>query len=157
VVGGGNSAMESAIQLRDMAKKVYIININKELSGEEIIKDKIDAAESIEVIPEATTTEILGDKFVSALKYEKQGKEEQIDVQGVFIEIGYTPASGIVPFVDRNRQSEIIINCGVETNIPGLFAAGDVTTVPYKQIIIAAGEGCKAALAAFDYVARNSE
>jgi len=98
--------------------------------------------------------EIIGEKLVNAIKIQKNGVEKILPVQGVFIEIGSTPNSEIIDFVKKNNLNEIIINCKCETNIPGLFAAGDVTNVPEKQIIVAAGEGAKAALSAFKYLSQ---
>ena len=155
VVGGGNAALESAIQLMNIAKKVYIININNRLSGEAVMAEKVLAAKNVEIIPDARTTEIIGKKFVTGLRYEKSGKTKELAVEGIFIEIGYVPASEIIPFVGKNKLKEIVVGCSSRTNVPGLFAAGDVSDVPFKQIIIAAGEGCKAALAAFNYLSKK--
>jgi alkyl hydroperoxide reductase subunit AhpF len=99
--------------------------------------------------------EIMGDKVVTGIKVEKNGIETILSVQGIFVEIGSVPNSEIVNFVKKNHLGEIIVNCKCETSVPGLFAAGDVTDVPEKQIVIAAGEGAKAALSAFKYLSQR--
>lgn len=99
--------------------------------------------------------EILGDKFVKAVKVESEGKVREIAVEGIFVEIGLIPNSSFVDFVEKNKYGEIIINCAAETSVAGIFAAGDVTNVPEKQIIVAAGDGSKASLAAFGYLSRH--
>lgn len=157
VVGGGNAALKSAIQLMNIAKKVYIINLNNDISGEAVMKDKVLAHKNVKIISNAKTTGIFGKKFVSGIRYEKDGKVQEIKVGGVFIEIGYVPSSDLINFVEKNGCKEIKVGCNSHTNVSGLFAAGDVSDVPYKQIIIAAGEGCKAALAAFDYLIKKKQ
>ncbi len=94
---------------------------------------------------------IKGEKFVKAIEIENNNSRKDIAVEGVFVEIGLIPNSDFAEGVDKNSLNEIMVNCACETNIPGLFAAGDVTNVPEKQIIVAAGEGAKAALSAFRY------
>ena len=100
-------------------------------------------------------TAILGDRMVTGLKVKKDMKEEQLAVQGVFVEIGLVPNSDFAKDIEKNQQGEIKIDPNNQTNIPGIFAAGDVTDVPEKQIIIAAGEGAKAALSAFSYLSQQ--
>ena len=99
--------------------------------------------------------EIMGDKFVNTIRIEQNGKIEELEVDGVFIEIGSIPSADFIKSVDKNKSGEIIVNCRCETSIPGVFAAGDVTDVSAKQIIVACGEGAKAALSAFNYISRN--
>jgi len=158
VIGGGNAALDAAIQLTKIASKVFIINANAQLSGDEILKEKVVNSSNVEVINNAMTTEIFGDKFVSGIKMAVGGSPERdIAVEGVFVEIGSSAVSSIVPDVAKNDRGEIIVDCAVNTSIPGLFAAGDVTSVPEKQIIVAAGEGAKAALAAFRHLVRTRQ
>ncbi|MBD3253083.1 alkyl hydroperoxide reductase [Candidatus Pacearchaeota archaeon] len=153
IIGGGNSALESAIQLESYAKKIFILTINKDLEGEDILIEKVRSFKNIEIIPNAITKEIKGEKFVTGIVYEKNKKINEIPLQGVFIEIGYEPNSGIFD-VKKNNQKEIVIDNKNQTSEKGIFAAGDVTEVPVKQIIVAAGEGAKAAISAADYLSR---
>jgi alkyl hydroperoxide reductase subunit F len=155
VIGGGNSALDAALQLIRIAKQVYIINITANLGGDAIMREKVEVSKNTTILNNTQVTAILGDKFVSGIKIKKEGKEEQLAVQGVFIEIGLIPNSEFAKDVEKNQFGEIKVNSRNETNIPGIFAAGDVTDVPEKQIIIAAGEGSKAALSAFRYLAQH--
>ena len=152
VVGGGNSAMDAALQLSKTANKTYFINANPELRGDEIMKEKVLAAKNVEVLNNAKIREITGEKTVTGLSVAVGGAEKTLSVQGVFIEIGWVPNSGVAPGTEKNGRGEIIVGPGCETSVSGLFAAGDVTSVPQKQIIVAAGEGAKAALSAFKYL-----
>jgi alkyl hydroperoxide reductase subunit F len=104
---------------------------------------------------QAKVVEVFGDKFVKGLKVESGGRTSSLALQGVFVEAGLTPNSEFITLAKKNQAGEIIINCAAETSVPGLFAAGDVTDVPEKQIIIAAGEGSKAALAAFRFLSTH--
>ena len=155
-VGGGNSVLESGIMGADIASKVYVINKNPIFKGEQVLIDNLLSRKNIEVIYNAKTTGILGDGFVSGLKYNDQsGQEKELKVDGVFIHIGMKPNSGLVPDeVEKNNFGEILISKNCETNVPGLFAAGDVTDVPFKQIVIAAGQGTCALLQAVNYLNR---
>jgi alkyl hydroperoxide reductase subunit F len=153
VIGGGNSAIEAALKLGPIAEKVYIINNTAALGGEAIVREKVLAMKNLAVVNSAEIKEIKGAKFVNSLTYAKQGKEETIPVEGVFVEIGLIPNTGFKSEIKMNQKGEIMVNCRNETNIEGVFAAGDVTDVPEKQIIIAAGEGSKAALSVFKYLA----
>jgi len=154
IIGGGNSALDAALQLIKIAKHVYIINITSVLDGDAIMREKINASGIVTVLNNSQVTDILGDRMVTGIKIKREGKLEQLAVQGVFIEIGLIPNSEFAKDIEKNQFGEIKVNCRNETNIPGVFAAGDVTDVPEKQIIIAAGEGSKAALSAFRYLAR---
>lgn len=153
-VGGGNSALESGLMLADIALKVYIINKNPQFKGDQVLMDNLKKKGNVEIIYNANTTEILGDKFVTGLKYrDKENNERELKVDGIFIHIGMIPNSSIVPEeVEKNQFGEIKVNANCETNIPGLYAAGDVTDVPFKQIVIAAGQGCIATLSAVQYL-----
>ena len=155
VIGGGNSALDAALQLIKIAKHVYIINNTNKLGADPIMRQKIEEAGNVTILNNSQITAVLGDKFVSAIKIRNDGREKELAVQGVFVEIGLIPNSGFVKTVKRNRKQEIKVNLNNQTSIPGVFAAGDVTDVPEKQIIIAAGEGSKAALSAFRYLAQK--
>lgn len=153
-IGGGNSALESGLMLADIASKVYVINKNPEFKGDKVLLDNLKIKKNVEIIYEAKTMEIIGDKFVAAVKYnDKDGQSQELKVDGIFIHIGMTPNSRIVPEkVEKNQFGEIKVNANCETNISGLYAAGDVTDVPFKQIVIAAGQGCIATLSAVQYL-----
>lgn len=155
VIGGGNSGLDAALQLMKYTKKVYLINTTDKLTGDAVMQEKVKAAPNVEVLNNSKTLEITGDKFVKGMKVETKGSPRQINVEGIFVEIGLIPNSTFIDFVKKDDKGEIIVNCAAETNVAGLFAAGDVTNVPEKQIIIAAGEGSKASLAAFKYLARH--
>lgn len=155
-IGGGNSALESALMLADIAEKVYLINKNNYFKGEKVLIDKASQNPKIEIIYEAMTSAIEGDKFVNTLEYkDKSGQIQKLDVKGVFVHIGQIPNSNFIPDVELDEVKQIKVNMRGETNIPGLYAAGDVTNIPYKQIVIAAGQGVAALLSAVDYLNRN--
>jgi len=155
VIGGGNSAMDAALQMMRIAKHTYVINSAAELTGDSVMQEKIKASSAVTVINNAAVSEIKGEKFVNAIAIEHEGRKENLVVQGIFIEIGLIPNSDCVKDVIKNDFGEIKVDCRNKTNILGIFAAGDVTTVPEKQIIIAAGEGAKACLSAFRYLAQQ--
>ncbi|MBI4974362.1 MAG: FAD-dependent oxidoreductase [Candidatus Omnitrophica bacterium] len=152
VIGGGNSGLDAALQLNKIAKYVHLINISPDLTGDPIMQEKVSASPIISVLNNTKTLAVLGDKFVTGLKIFKDGKEELLPVEGVFVEIGLIPNSGVAKDVEKNEWGEIKVNSYNETNVPGIFAAGDVTDVPEKQIVIAAGEGSKASLSVFKYL-----
>ncbi len=156
VVGGGNSALEAALQMVKIANKVYMVNITPDLGGDTIIREKVVAADNVTVMNDSEIAAVLGDAFVTGVRVKKGEKEEEVPVQGVFVEIGLEPNSDFAGEVEKNEHGELKVNCLNETSIPGIFAAGDVTDVPEKQIIIAAGDGAKAALGAFKYISRMS-
>ena len=156
-IGGGNSALESAVMMAEIASKVYVINKNKQFKGDAVLIDKVVnglAKKNIEVIYEAVTTRILGNGFVSGVEYkDAAGNLKTLKVDGGFVHIGMIPNSDLAPKeVERNEYGEIKIDIASRTNVPGFFAAGDVTDVPYKQLAIAAGQGVAAALSAVDYL-----
>lgn len=155
VVGGGNSALDAALQLMNIAKRVYIINIASSLGGDAVMQEKINTSKIVGVFNNAQVLAISGDKFVRSISIKRENKQEALSVQGVFVEIGLVPNSEFATDIERNQVGEIKVNCYNETSAPGVFAAGDVTNVPEKQIIIAAGEGAKAALSAFRYLAKT--
>ncbi|HPN66483.1 MAG TPA: FAD-dependent oxidoreductase [Candidatus Omnitrophota bacterium] len=155
VIGGGNSALDAVIQMLKIAKKVYVINNTPELGGEAVVREKIEKSPIATVLNDSVVKAVLGEKMVNAIKIETKGKEQTLAVQGVFVEIGLLPNSDFAGELKRNPAGEIIVNSRNETNIPGIFAACDVTDVPEKQIIIAAGEGSKACLSAFRYLSSH--
>jgi len=152
VIGGGNSALDATLQLMKIANYVYIINIADHLTGDEIMQEKIRESKKVSILNNSQVIEILGNNFVNAIKIEKDKKEETLAVQGVFVEIGLIPNSNFAVDLNKTKNGEIKVNNKNETNIPGIFAAGDVTDVFEKQIIIAAGEGAKATLSVFRYL-----
>lgn len=155
VIGGGNSALDAALQLMKIAKHVYIINNTAGLSGDAIMQEELNSSNKVTVLNNSRVTEVIGDKMVNAIKVERAGKEEKLAVQGIFVEIGLIPNSEFAKGVEKNQKGEIKVNSFNETNVEGIFAAGDVTDVPEKQIIIAAGEGSKATLSAFRYLVQH--
>ncbi len=158
VIGGGNSALEAALMLADISNKVYVINKNPAFKGDEVLIKNLNSKpkEKVEILYEAGTTQIVGGQFVTGVKYkDKEGNKKEIKIDGVFIHIGMIPNSNIIPEnVEKNQFGEIVVNTKCETNVAGLYAAGDVTNVPYKQIVIAAGQGTTALLAAVEYLNR---
>jgi alkyl hydroperoxide reductase subunit F len=156
VVGGGNSALEAALDMVKIAEHVDLVSLTP-ITGDPVLIDKLNAADNIDTWLEYQTEAIEGDAFVSGMKMKavKSGEEKHLDVAGIFIEIGLVPNSEPVRgLVDLNDHGEIKVNQACETSVPALYAAGDVTNVPEKQIIIAAGEGAKAALQAHRYLQR---
>jgi alkyl hydroperoxide reductase subunit AhpF len=153
VVGGGNSAMESALFLEKYATKVVILTINDALKGDGTLMKKIESSKKISVLPNVKTTKILGDAFVTGMEYEtKDGEKKVMKTQGVFIEIGLIPVSDFIDMVKKNKWNEIEVDMNNRTSVPGIWAAGDVTTVTEKQIAVAVGEGSKAALRIIKYL-----
>jgi alkyl hydroperoxide reductase subunit F len=152
VIGGGNSALDAALQMIKIANHIYIINFTNNLTGDRIMQKKIRADNKVSIFNNSRVKEILGDSFVQAIKIEEDKEEKILDVQGIFVEIGLIPNSEFTSDLEKNERKEIVVNQRNETNISGVFAAGDVTNVPEKQIIIAAGEGAKAVLSAFRYL-----
>ncbi|MFA5231276.1 MAG: FAD-dependent oxidoreductase [Candidatus Omnitrophota bacterium] len=155
VIGGGNSALDAVLQLVKIARHVYIINNTPALEGDAVMRQKVEAAENVSIFNNSQVVSVAGDKFVNAIKIKDNAGTRELAVQGVFVEAGLIPNSAFAVGVEKNNKGEIMVNSRNETNIPGAFAAGDVTDVSEKQIIIAAGEGSKAALSASKYLARS--
>ncbi len=155
VIGGGNSALDAALQLIKIARKIYIINNSAELNGDAILQQKVTQSAIVTALNSAQVLAVVGEKIVSGIKIKRQGYDQQLSVQGIFVEIGLIPNSDFVLGVEKNELGEIKVNSRNETNIPGIFAAGDVTDVLEKQIIIAAGEGSKATLSVFKYLSHQ--
>jgi len=155
VVGGGNSGLEAVVQLTKIAKSIRLIEVSPQLKADAVLIEKAEASGKVDFLTSTRILEIVGDRTVTGIRVQRDGKESSLPVQGVFVEIGSTPNSGIVDFVEKNQWEEIMVNSKCETSVPGLFAAGDVTDAPEKQIVVAAGEGCKAALSAFRYLTQR--
>jgi alkyl hydroperoxide reductase subunit F len=155
VIGGGNSALDATLQLMRIARRVYLINSNDELAGDEVMRGKVLENKIVRVLNNTRVGAIQGDKFVTGIRIKGESKEETLPVQGIFVEIGLTPNSDFAKDLAKNETGEIKVDCHNRTNMEGIFAAGDVTDVPEKQIIIAAGEGAKASLSAFRYLAQH--
>jgi alkyl hydroperoxide reductase subunit F len=156
VIGGGNSAIEAALDMVIAAEHVDMVSVTP-LTGDPIMIEKLLAAKNITIYSEQQTEKILGKNAVEGIviKDLKTGALKQLDVSGVFIEIGLVPNSDMAKdLVKLNQLGEVPVNSSCETEVPGFFAAGDVTNAPEKQIIIAAGEGAKAALTAHRYLRR---
>ena len=160
VVGGGNSGIEAALDLAGMVDHVTVFEFLSELKADQVLINKAEAHDRITIIKNAATTEVIAKNGkVVALAYEDRntGELKQQSVAGIFVQIGLVPNSGFLKdVVELTKHGEVIINERCQTSEPGIFAAGDVSTVPYKQIVIAMGEGSKASLSAFDYIIRES-
>lgn len=159
VVGGGNSGVEAALDLANICKKVTLLEYGGYLMADQLLVEKLLKHPSIEVITDAKTNKIIGDgKTVTALEYFDLKNEEDklLNVSGIFIQIGLLPnSSWLENEVELSDFGEVVINERNQTSTPGIFAAGDVSTVPYKQIVIAMGEGAKAGLSAFEYLLKQ--
>lgn len=154
IVGGGNSALEAAIEMSGIAKKVYVVSRGA-WSGDEVLEDKAGSAPGVKKLTGYEPLEITGHLVVErlVLKNLKNGKGRTLKVDGVFIEVGLSPNSDLLlDLAHTNQRGEVVVDAMGDTGVRGVFAAGDVTATKDKQIVIAAGEGAKAALAAFDYL-----
>ncbi|WP_106351717.1 alkyl hydroperoxide reductase subunit F [Paraburkholderia fungorum] len=160
VIGGGNSGVEAAIDLAGLVSHVTLIEFDSRLRADEVLQRKLRSLGNVAVITHAQTTEITGDeKKVNGLTFKDRssGESRHLELEGVFVQIGLVPnTEWLKGTVELSRHGEIVVDAKGATSLPGVFAAGDVTTVPFKQIVIAAGEGAKASLAAFDYLIRSS-
>jgi alkyl hydroperoxide reductase subunit F len=159
VIGGGNSGVEAAIDLAGVVQHVTLIEFADQLKADAVLVSKLKSLPNVTIHVNAQTTEITGDGArVNGLRYKDRvsGTEELVELEGVFVQIGLVPnTEWLRGTVELSRFGEIVVDAKDHTNVPGVFAAGDCTTVPYKQIVIAAGEGAKAALSAFDYLIRT--
>lgn len=158
VIGGGNSGVEAAIDLANIVGHVTLFEFAGELKADDILQKRLYSLSNVDVILNAQTLEVLGSDKVNSMIYldRKTNEKKMITLEGIFIQIGLLPNTDFVKnTVDLSKFGEIIIDSHGQSSLPGLFAAGDVTTVPYKQIIIAMGEGAKASLGAFDYLIRQ--
>ena len=160
VVGGGNSGVEAAIDLAGIVEHVTLIEFDHQLRADEVLQRKLRSLPNVDVVVSAQTTEVTGDgQRVDGLIYKdrKSGEPRRIDLAGVFVQIGLLPnTEWLRGVVELSPRGEIVIDERGATSVPGVFAAGDATTVPYKQIVIAMGAGCTASLSAFDHLIRTS-
>lgn len=156
VIGGGNSGIEAALDLSGIVKSVTVFEFMPELKADAVLVTQAEKRDNITILKNVATKEIVADNGkVVGIEYLDRATEQQtrLDLSGVFVQIGLVPNSEFLgDLVERTRFGEVVINERCETSTPGIFAAGDVTTVPYKQIVIAMGEGSKAALAAYEYL-----
>jgi thioredoxin-disulfide reductase len=156
VIGGGNSALEAVIELSKYCSKIYILDNKKDFKADEIIIQKVKKIKKVQILLNSGIEEIKGKKFVESMTYKdlETGKLESLSVQGIFVQIGMVSATIFLKgLVDFNEKGEIKIDpITHQTKTEGIFAAGDITDIPSKQIIIAAGEGAKAALSAYSYI-----
>lgn len=159
VIGGGNSGVEAAIDLAGIVSHVTLLEFGAELRADEVLQRKLRSLANVTVITQAQTTEVHGDGTkVNALSYKElvSGELKNVELEGIFVQIGLVPnTEWLKGSLTLSRHGEIEIDARGQTSLAGVFAAGDVTTVPYKQIVIAVGEGAKASLAAFDYIIRS--
>jgi alkyl hydroperoxide reductase subunit F len=159
VIGGGNSGVEAAIDLAGIVQHVTLIEFADALKADAVLVSKLKSLRNVDIHVNAQTTEITGaDGKVNGLSYKDRasGDVKHVELEGVFVQIGLVPNTEFLKgTVELSRFGEIVVDAKGHTNVPGVFAAGDCTTVPYKQIVIAAGEGSKAALSAFDHLIRQ--
>ena len=156
VIGGGNSGVEAALDLSGIAKSVTLIEFMPELKADKVLQEKLAEQSNIKTILNSATVKVNGNEFVESIVYKSRETDEEktLNVEGMFVEIGLSPRSEVVKdLVETNKIGEIVINPeNNSTSVAGIFAAGDVTSIRQKQIIIAMGEGAKAALGAFEYL-----
>jgi len=160
VIGGGNSGVEAAIDLAGIVAHVTLLEFGEDLRADAVLQRKLASLPNVRVLKMAQTTEVKGDgQKVTGLVYKDRTNDEvhEVELEGIFVQIGLLPNSEwLKGTLELSRFGEIIVDAKGQTSIPGVFAAGDVTTVPYKQIVIAVGEGAKASLSAFDHLIRTS-
>ncbi|WP_122315384.1 alkyl hydroperoxide reductase subunit F [Pseudomonas cichorii] len=160
VIGGGNSGVEAAIDLAGIVSHVTLLEFDVQLRADAVLQRKLHSLPNVTVITSALTTEVTGDEQkVNGLRYKDRvsGEELTIELEGIFVQIGLLPNSEwLKGAIELSPRGEIVVDSRGETSVPGIFAAGDVTIAPYKQIIIALGEGAKASLSAFDHLIRTS-
>ena len=160
VIGGGNSGVEAAIDLAGIVAHVTLFEFDSKLRADQVLQDKLRSLSNVTIITSALTTEVLGDgQKVTGLVYTDRvgGDSHRVELEGIFVQIGLLPnTEWLKGTIELSNRGEIVIDDRGQTNVPGVFAAGDCTTVPYKQIIIAMGAGATASLSAFDHLIRTS-
>jgi alkyl hydroperoxide reductase subunit F len=160
VIGGGNSGVEAAIDLAGIVGHVTLLEFGAELRADAVLVNKLKSLKNVDIHVQAQTTEITGaDGKVNGLAYTDRstGESKKVELEGVFVQIGLVPNSEwLKGTMELTKHGEIVVDARGQTSLPGVFAAGDVTTVPFKQIIIATGDGAKAALGAFDHLIRQA-
>jgi alkyl hydroperoxide reductase subunit F len=158
VIGGGNSGVEAAIDLAGLVAHVTLIEFDTQLRADAVLQNKLRSLPNVTIITSAMTTEVLGDGArVNGLTYKNRNTEElhEVALEGIFVQIGLVPnTEWLRGSIELSERGEIVTDMRAQTSLPGIFAAGDATTTPYKQIVISMGEGAKAALSAFDYLIR---
>ena len=161
VIGGGNSGVEAAIDLAGIVAQVTLLEFGSQLRADAVLQRKLRSLPNVEIITSALTSEVQGDgQKVTGLVYKDRNSSEyhSLELEGIFVQIGLVPNTDwLKGTVELSERGEIITDARGATSLPGVFAAGDVTTVPYKQIVVATGEGAKASLSAFDYLIRTPE
>lgn len=158
VIGGGNSGVEAAIDLAGIVKHVTLFEYSSELKADTVLQDRLRSLSNVDIHTNARTAEVLGEDHVTGISYEdlNSGEMKELSLDGIFVQIGLVPnTSWIGDVVELNNRGEVVIDRNNNTNVPGIFAAGDVTDQKNKQIIISMGAGANAALNAFDYIIRN--
>jgi len=159
VIGGGNSGVEAAIDLAGIVAHVTLIEFDSQLRADAVLQKKLRSLTNVDIITSALSTEVIGDgERVQTLVYTDRNTDvsHRIDLDGIFVQIGLVPnTEWLKGPLTLSPRGEIEVDALNATNLPGVFAAGDVTTVPYKQIIVAMGEGTKAGLSAFDHIIRH--
>jgi alkyl hydroperoxide reductase subunit F len=160
VIGGGNSGVEAAIDLAGVVAHVTLLEFDGTLRADDVLQRKLRSLPNVDVVVSARTTEVLGDgEKVVALVYDDRttGESHRVELDGVFVQIGLLPnTEWLQDVVELSPRGEVVIDDRGRTSVPGVFAAGDCTTVPYKQIVIALGAGSTAVLTAFDHLIRTS-
>jgi len=160
VIGGGNSGVEAAIDLAGIVAHVTLIEFDKQLRADAVLQRKLNSLPNVSVLTNTLSTEVKGDgQKVTAIVYQDRdsGVSNKLELEGIFVQIGLVPNTDwLKGSMELSPRGEIVVDARGATSVPGIFAAGDVTTVPYKQIVIAMGEGAKASLSAFDHLIRSS-
>jgi alkyl hydroperoxide reductase subunit F len=160
VIGGGNSGIEAAIDLAGVVGHVTVLELGAELRADAVLIRKLKSMPNVAIVTEARTTEVIGDgKKVRGLRYDNlaMASSHQLDVEGIFVQIGLLPNTSFLrEVIELNRAGEVVVDARGQTSVPGIFAAGDMTHTPYKQIVVAMGDGAKAALGAFDHLIRTT-
>ena len=157
VIGGGNSGVEAAIDLAHVVGHVTLIELDDALRADEVLQRKLRSLGNVDLLLGTRTSEVLGDgSKVTGLRIEDAAGPRDLDLEGVFVQIGLLPnTEWLADVVERNERGEIVVDEAGRTSLPGVFAAGDCTTSPFKQIVIATGGGATAALSAFDHLIRQ--
>jgi NADH-dependent peroxiredoxin subunit F len=154
VVGGGNSALGAVLDLINIASRIYLISLTS-LTGDPVYRDKVFKSEKVEIFIEHQPTRVIGETMVEALEFKSltTGEIKTVNVEGVFVEIGIQPNTSLfLDILATNEKGEILVDTECRTGLAGVFACGDVTNVPFKQVVVAVGEGSKAALSAYSYL-----
>lgn len=156
VIGSGNSALGTVLQLANIANKIYLVMRGPKVNADPVIFDKIKNSPKVSIMYSTDVLEIKGVNMVEEIVIRHQGLEKSLKVGGIFVNVGYSPNNDVAQgLLDLNDREEIVINDKNETSVSGIFAAGDCTSVFFKQIIIASGEGAKAAISSFNYLSHK--